>query len=110
MINFKLSDGNAVEIDRAQLEEKILEGIISKLDEAREHHQGFYNVLKAAVNMVVSMGGLDIKAPKGVNTLDYLIATYVSVGLETLEQKPLPVEGRVLLEKVKEALEDDQTS
>lgn len=107
MIKFHLSDGNAVEIDRDQLEERILSGIIDKLDEAREKHQGFYNVLKAAVNMVTTMGGLDIKPPKGVNTLDYLIATYIGVGLEALEKNPLEVEGSVLL-KVKEAKKEHE--
>lgn len=110
MLTFELKDGNKVEIDREVIEEKILSGILDKLDEAREHSQGMYNAAKAAVNMVITLGGLDIHPPKGVNTFEYMIAHYLSLGLDVLENTPLQVEGTILGAPDKEATENDKTN
>jgi hypothetical protein len=58
--------------------------------------------------MVLTFSKLDIKIPKGENSLEYLVAYYMSLGLDALEKEPIKAEGKVLLENVKEALEDDK--
>lgn len=110
MINFHLSDGNAVEIDRNQLEEKILGSILEKFDQAREKDAGMYTILKQAVNMVLTFSKLDIKIPKGENSLEYLVAYYMSIGLDALENAPLQVDGKLIDLARKEAVKDDSAS
>jgi hypothetical protein len=95
MIHFQLSDGNSVEIDRDQLEEKILGSILDKFEQARQRDSGMYTILKQAVNMVLTFSKLDIKIPKGENSLEYLVAYYMSLGLDALEKEPLSVTGKV---------------
>jgi hypothetical protein len=85
-----------VQIDREGLEEKVLENIFTKFDQAREENPGFYNILKQSINMVLTFGKIDIKIPKGENALEYLVAHYVSIGLDVLEQAPLTVTGKVV--------------
>lgn len=96
MLEFQLEDGKKVQIERGAVEEKLLLSIFEKFDQAREKDPGVYNVLKQAVNMVMMFAKVDIKIPKGENTLEYLVAHYVSLGLDVLEQKPLPVSGKVV--------------
>lgn len=102
MITFKLSDGNSVEIDRDQMEEKILESILDKFEQAREKDAGMYTILKQAVNMVLTFSKLDIKIPKGANSLEYLVAYYMSLGLDALEREPLSVNGKVAADEKEE--------
>jgi hypothetical protein len=96
MLTFQLEDGKQVQINREAVEERLLLTIFDKLGEAREKSQGMYNALKAAINMVMTFGGVDIKVPKGENTLEYLVAHYVSLGFDVLEQTPLSVNGKVV--------------
>lgn len=96
MITFRLEDGKQVEIEREAVEEKLLLSIFDKFDQAREKDAGLYNILKQAVNMVLMFGKVDIKVPKGENTLEYLVAYYVSLGLDVLEKEPLSVDGKVV--------------
>lgn len=110
MIKFHLSDGNSVEIDRDQLEEKILGSILDKFELARQKDSGMYTILKQAINMVLTFSKLDIKIPKGENSLEYLVAYYMSLGLDALEKEPLHVGGTILLLNSKEAAESDKTS
>ena len=96
MITFSLADGKQVEIEREAVEEKLLLSIFDKFDQAREKDVGLYNILKQAINMVLVFGKVDIKVPKGENTLEYLVAYYVSLGLDVLEKEPLQVAGKVV--------------
>jgi hypothetical protein len=86
-----------VQIEREALEEKFLEGILARFDELRETNQGMYNMIKSSINMLKTFGQLDINIPKGVNSLDYLIAHFLSLGMDALEQKgALAVTGKVV--------------
>lgn len=103
MLSFDFKDGQQVQIDRDNVEEKLLLSIFDKFDAAREKEPGMYTILKQAVNMVLTFGKVDIKIPKGENTLEYLVAYYVALALDTLEKEPIPVEGRVVNIAQKEA-------
>lgn len=109
MLTFKLEDGKQVEIDRLVVEEKLLLSIFDKFDQAREKDAGLYNILKQAVNMVMMFGKVDIKIPKGENSLEYLVAYYVSLGLDALEKETLQVSGKVVEPPAEEVTEDVKT-
>lgn len=96
MIQFTLEDGKSLQIERDAIEEKILLAVFSKFDQAREADKGLYTMLKQAVNMVMTFGKVDLKIPKGENSLEYLVAYYVSQGLDLLEKEPLHVQGKVM--------------
>lgn len=96
MLTFQLEDGKKVEIERDAVEEKLLMSIFSKFDQAREKDPGLYTILKQAINMVLTFSKVNIKIPKGENSLEYLVAHYVSLGLDVLEQTPLSVNGKVV--------------
>lgn len=96
MLTFNLEHGEQVQIDRTAVEEKLLISIFDRLEEARQKDKGMYNALKAAVNIMMTFTGTELKIPKGENVLEYLIAHYVSIGLDALEQKPLEVSGVVV--------------
>lgn len=96
MLTFQLEEGKQVQIDRGAIEEKLLLAIFEKFDQAREKDSGMYTILKQAVNMIMTFGKVDLKIPKGENSLEYLVAHYVSVGLDVLEATPLQVAGKVV--------------
>lgn len=96
MLTFNLPDGKNLEIERDAIEEKILFAIFDKFEQAREKDSGMYTILKQSVNMIMTFGKVDIKVPKGENTLEYLVAHYVGLGLDVLEAAPLKVEGKVV--------------
>jgi hypothetical protein len=96
MLVFNLEDGKQVHIDREAVEEKLLLSIFEKFDEARTKDAGMYTILKQAVNMFLTFSKVDIKIPKGENTLEYLVAHYISLGLATLEASPIAVTGKVV--------------
>jgi hypothetical protein len=109
MLTFNLEHGEQVQIDRTAVEEKILLSIFDKLEQAREADKGLYTILKQAVNMVLTFSKVDIKIPKGENSLEYLLAYYVGLGLDVMEQKPLEVSG-VVVNTTKEAVPNAETN
>lgn len=96
MLTFQLEEGKQVQIERDNIEEKILLAIFDKFEQAREKDSGMYTILKQAVNMIMTFGKVDIKIPKGENSLEYLVAHYVRLGLDVLEARPLEVHGKVV--------------
>jgi hypothetical protein len=101
MLTFKIQESAdtlpvKVEISREGVEERLLEAIFEKFDQARAQDPGLYNILKQAVNMVMMFGKVDIKIPKGENSLEYLVAHYVGLGLDVMENTPLSVTGKVM--------------
>lgn len=96
MLTFQLDEGKQVHIERESIEEKILEGIFAKFEEAREKEPGMYNGFKQAVNMLKLVGGIKIDVPKGENTLEYLVAHFLGIGMDLLEAAPILVEGVVV--------------
>lgn len=107
MLTFQLEDGKQIQIDREHVEEKLLMSIFDRLEEARQKDKGMYNGLKAAVNLMMTFTGNHVNIPKGENVLEYLIAHYVSMGIDALEQKPLEVSGVVV--DAKEAAPNGKT-
>lgn len=97
-IQFNLKDGKQVHIERESIEERILEGVLDKLQEARENEPGLYNGFKQAVNILKLVGGVKMEIPKGENALEYLLAHFLHIGLDSLENhsKPLEVYGKVV--------------
>lgn len=97
MLTFQIEKDKQVQIERDAIEEKILMAVFDKFEQAREKDSGLYTLLKQSVSMIMTFGKVDLKIPKGENSLEYLVAHYVSLGLDVLETNPLEVTGKVVI-------------
>lgn len=104
MLKFNLPDGSQFQVEREGLEERALEAVLARFEEAKEKDPGMYTALKSAVQMMVTLAGnkLDIKIPKGENVLEYIVATYLSRSLDALEAREIPVVGKLVQENGKD--------
>lgn len=98
MLKFNLPNGDEFHIERDGLEERVLESIFARFEQAREQDPGMYSGLKTAVQLMLSVAGkkLDLEIPKGENVLEYVVAVYLSRALDALEANPIPVSGEMV--------------